>query len=47
VLVVEQELRQKAITRNMDMDEIESCVHEAVAEVTEGIRYGTVTGCVG
>mmetsp|Transcript_23290 Transcript_23290/g.38956 ORF Transcript_23290/g.38956 Transcript_23290/m.38956 type:complete len:412 (-) Transcript_23290:77-1312(-) len=33
-----RELRQKAITRNMDMDEIESCVHEAVAEVTEGIR---------
>uniref|UniRef100_A0A7S0RGA7 Clusterin-associated protein 1 n=1 Tax=Pyramimonas obovata TaxID=1411642 RepID=A0A7S0RGA7_9CHLO len=33
-----RELRQKAITRNMDMDEIEACVHEAMAEVTEGIR---------
>eukprot|EP00959_Pyramimonas_sp_CCMP1952_P012553 265124-Pyramimonas_sp.AAC.1 len=32
-----RDLRQKAITRNMDMDEIEACVHEAMAEVTEGI----------
>jgi len=33
-----KDLRQKAINRNMDMDEVESCVREAMAEVTEGIR---------
>lgn len=33
-----KDLRQKAINRNMDMDEVEACVREAMAEVTEGIR---------
>lgn len=33
-----RELRLRAISRNMDMDEIEACVKEAMAEVSEGIR---------
>lgn len=33
-----KDMRQKAINRNMDMDEVEACVREAMAEVTEGIR---------